>query len=279
MLRMIARRHAQRTLAAAADEVIMGMSLPGGTVVHGINGNIGVSDNTLLAQNNFVAYGCEGWVLPVLDPDAGSSLQTLFDQLVPKDTDVETMDLDTAAADASPFYEPGEIDWSALLDVGLKPKRIYRRLRVFGAADPAAFWTQNSSNVVQWAPRESFSIKVRKTFRVMQPSVLVFAVASPAGDDTTAVEEVALAEANWGQVKYAGDMLRRALLHVFGVVEAGAETPWEEATALLKTHLDPDVFEENATSFIGTAWKVLGQMRVDHSVVGDLELGTVTTGR
>ena len=35
----------------------------------------------------------EGWILPVLDPDAGSSFDTLLDTLVPKDTDVEVIDL------------------------------------------------------------------------------------------------------------------------------------------------------------------------------------------
>ena len=80
-------------------------------------------------------YACEGYILPVMDPDDNSSFDTLWDQLVPKDTDTQVINLDTEVTDTSPFYEPGEADWTALVDVGVKPERVYHRSRLLTMAN------------------------------------------------------------------------------------------------------------------------------------------------
>lgn len=80
-------------------------------------------------------------------------------------------------------------------------------------------------------------------------------------------------------MKYIGHVLERALLHLFGVTEMGAETPWEEATALLKKHLEPDVFEDVGGKFGSDSWRVYSMAMFDHSVEGRLADVTVTTGR
>ena len=106
----------------------------------------------------------------------------------------------------------------------------------------------------------------------------MFALAVPAMDDTTTVKESALTEPEWMQVKYAKSMLERSALHLMGVIEAGAETPWEEATALLQKQLDPDVYEETSGAFVSVGYEVWYEAMVDFSVVGDIKIGTVTTG-
>ena len=63
------------------------------------------------------------------------------------------------------------------------------------------------------------------------------------------------------------------------VTEAGAETPWEEATRLLQKHLEPDPFEETAGEWSGTNWDYTARCIMDHSVVGRLEGVQVTSGR
>ncbi len=82
-----------------------------------------------------------------------------------------------------------------------------------------------------------------------------------------------------GQIKYVGHVLERAMLHLFGVFEAGAETPWEEATALLQKHLDPD--PSVALSFTPTAitWACHTEAMIDHSVVGTLDTKQISLGR
>ena len=73
--------------------------------------------------------------------------------------------------------------------------------------------------------------------------------------------------------------LERAILHQMGVFEAGAETPWEEASSLLRQHLNPDVFEGTAGLFFTQGEYIFtGEASIDHSVTGDLHIGKVDAG-
>ncbi len=279
-IRMFARRLQKSRATVGTDNVFFGISLPSDSIIHDINLEVHVHSNTLFELNEMAMYSIEGWILPVLDPDAQTSFQTLWDNLVPKDTDVETIDLDTAAADATSFFEPGEPDFSDLMDVGLRPDRIYAmaRMKTFSNARISFQDNQTPFSVV-WVSGDTMKIRIRRRFRVKQPSVLLFAIASPALDDTVTVEPAAAAENEWGQMKYIGHVLERAILHLFGVVEAGAETPWEEATALLKKILEPDPFELTAATMVGVAWEVVCRGIVDHSVEGRLGQTSISTGR
>lgn len=281
MIRMYARRLARLQVGAGTDIVIMGVSLPSESRINNISMDLHIWQSSLVSASQVVMFAVEGWILPVLDPDAATIYNTLWDTLVPKDTDVEVVDLDTGATDATPFYEPGEPDFSDLLEVGLRPERIYHANRLLSIASGSILTVQDNQTpfLPEWLPGSTIRIRIKKNYSVRQPSVLLFAVANPSLDDTTAVAQAAAAEAEWGQMKYIGNMLERAMLHLFGVFESGAESPWEEATALLKKHLEPDIFEEDAGDFKAAEWNVVVKSIVDHSVVGTLETSQVSTGR
>lgn len=277
MIRMYARRLHGTSVNPGADEILFGMSLPSGSRINDISIDVRVSSPTVLALNQMGMTAVEGWILPVLDPDAATSFLTLWDTLVPKDTDVEVVDLDTGAADSTPFFEPGEPDWSDLLEVGLRPERVYHKnvMHTIGRGSVFSYF----DTTIKFLPGANYDIRIRKNYRVSQPSVLVFAIASPSLDDTTATLQTAAAESEWGQMKYIGHVMERAMLHLFGVTEAGAETPWEEATALLKKHLEPDPYEKTGATFTGLTYNVIAKAIVDHSVEGRLEDMTISTGR
>lgn len=281
MLRMYARRMSQKSITVGTDLVLVGMTLPSDSVIHNVSCRVSCLINSIFNFTSIAAYAVEAWLVPLLDPDAASPFDTLWDTLVPKDTDVEVLDLDTGAVDTTPFYEPGEIDLSQLFDVGLRPERVYQRIRMLtplgGAA--AVFQDSVSPYAPRWVPGDSFHLQLKKRYRVRQPSALLVGFASPAMDDTTATAEVALGEAELAQVKYMGEVIKRAMMHQLGLTEAGAETPWEEATALIKKHLEPDVVEQTVDTFAGGAWHVATRMVVDHSVVGELGKGQISTGR
>lgn len=283
MLRMFARRMFQVTTVVGTDEVLFGVTLPSDTVIHDIKVKLEMNTTGVaLGYRESHMYALEGWILPVNDPDAGQTYDNLWDVLVPKDTDVQTLDLDAqSSADTAPFYEAGEAEWGAMLDVGLRPERLYHRHKIQSVANSARLVYQDNQTpfAVQWAGGDSVRIHLRKRLRVRQPSALVFAIASPNLDDTSATVPSVLAEAQWGQVKYASHMLERAMLHLLGVVEAGAETPWEEATALLQLHLDPDVYEQTSAAFGAEAYDVFGEAIIDHSVKGEMGSMAITTGR
>ena len=66
------------------------------------------------------------------------------------------------------------------------------------------------------------------------------------------------------------------MLHLLGVTEAGAETPWVEAAALLRKHLDPDIFETTGATFISKTWRAAGELKFDHEVEGTLAKALVS---
>ncbi len=281
MTRLFTRLMSHRTVVAGADQVILGLSMPSGSVLHDINAEVHLAGIIAHELNELRMYALEAWIIPVIDPDAGSTMDTLFDRLVPKDTDTETIDLDTGASDATPFFEPGEPDFSDLMEVGLKPERIYKKARLLSIGRGSIFQFQDNQTpfAPQWIAGDVFNIRIRKRYLIRQPSIVVIAVASPSLDDTTTTPPTTAAEADWGQIKYIGHVLERALLHLFGVVEAGAETPWEEATALLKQFLEPDVFEQTGGTFVPGTWSVGARGIIDWSVVGELGKVALSSGR
>ena len=281
MDRLIARRSSNLDVGPGTDRVLVGISLPSDSVIHDIRCKIVMSNGTVRNLEEILMYGVEAYILPVHDPDNAPTYDSLWDTLVPKDTDVQTMDLDTGAQDTTPFFEPGEADWTSLFDVGLRPELLFGKYKFLNAVENSILTRQDNQTpfVVGWFPGDVVRIHIRRRLKVANPSALVVGFASPATDDTVNAAQTALAENEWGQVKYIGHVLQRALLHVLGVVEAGAETPWEEATALLQKHLDPDMLEETGNRFVASTFNVTTQMTVDHSVVGELAKQTITTGR
>ncbi len=282
MTRLLSRRIFQTSVAAGADDVIAGVWLPGGSVINSVRGNISLSASTerLLAQA--VGYGIEGWILPVADPDSVATMSAMWDALVPKDTMVSALDLDTSAADASPFYEPGAIVWEKVIDVGIRPRRIFHRHHIMSVADSALFIRQDveSPFTEHWFPKANVRVDLVRRMRVRGPSLLVFAVAAPDFAETNATTPLAaLTEPEWAQIKYIDHVVERAMMSLLGLTEAGAETPWTEAITLLKTHLDPQILEADAGAFQGASWFCVGELVFDHSVVGKMNPRVLTGGR
>ncbi len=279
MLRMFARRRSSVTCTTNTDRIIAGMTLPKGSTLNNVSGIVEMQGDGL-ANDKIGYWALEGWIIPVVDPDAALSLETLWDRFIPKDTDTTTLDLDTGATDTTPFNEPGEPDWTALFDIGLRPQRIYRAQGISTFASPTSYrHVIPSTDALAFKGLVSQKIKISKRYRVSQPSVVVFAIASPVLDDTTAVVETVLTEQHMGQVQFMEHVLERAMLDLIGLTETGAETPWEEATALLQAHLEPDVFEETAATWATQTWRAATELTFDHSVMGRMGKQAVTTGR
>lgn len=281
MLRMIGRRIFQVLVSNGTDRVIWGMSIPAGSRIHDIRCRLNVVSNDETIFNKAVFSATEMYLLPVHDPDSTETLDALWDRLVEKDTDVATLDLDTHTADTSPFYEPGEINWEALLPVGRKPEKLWKSHKMYTIAEDAVFQYQDNQSpfTKRYVAGGVERIHVSRKLRVDQPMVLCLGMASPVTDDTTATVESILNEKEWPQVRYMKHVLERALLSALGLVEAGAETPWEEASVLLAKQLDPDVYENTSAAFASIDWNVFGEATVDYSVEGELGRILVTTGR
>ena len=277
MLRLFPRRRAELEVGAGADEVLFGISLPSDAVLNGLRAEVHVLGLNIQPLTVALMYGVEGYILPVLDPDAGANLETLWDTLVPKDDDTDTIDLDTGAADTQSFFEPGESAMAEVMDVGLQPRRIYNMQRLKSFANGAM--RQEDTSVLEWALADVLHIRVgKKRYRCDGPSVVVFALGNPAMDDTTTVVAAALAENEWPRVKYMETVLEHALMQHFGLVETGAETPWIDAAQLLRKYLEPDVYEEHAGAWGSGFLRAYVNVTFDVSVPGSMGRIQVGTG-
>lgn len=281
MQRMFGRRWSQTVVPAGADRVLAAISMPSESRLNDFKAtvHINLTTGSIFPVNQVVGYALEMWILPVHDPDGALTYDTIFDRLVPKDTDVQAMDLDTGASDAGPFWEPGEADWSKLLRVGLQPEKLYARHKLLSYANANAKVIDNETPFLPgFIPNDVVEVRVKKNYYIENPSVVVLAMASPSFDDTTAVAQAPLLENEWARVKYITEVMKMAQIDLFGLVESGAETPWEEATDLLQKHLQPDVFEETTSAFGNTSWTVFVEGMIDHSVVGQLGKAAISLG-
>ncbi len=144
-----------------------------------------------------------------------------------------------------------------------------------------AVWTGQKIAVAAddplWTPGGSFNIGLRRPIRVSRPSVLVYAMGLPTMDDTTTTVPTTSSETQIPLIKYMEDTLVDALKDQ---MQGLSGNPWDNASGTLRQHLNPDVFEQTAGAFtIPGQLAVFGEAWIDHSVVGTLKLGRVTTGR
>lgn len=278
---MKARRMWQTGVNGGADEVMFGVWLPPGSGVFGINGFCGIEAETVTIVNRVLVGSVEGWVFNVDDIDSLGTMNAEFDKHVPKDTGTASLDLDVAGADTAPFYEPGKITWEFLFPIGRQPHRVFQKKWMSYMGHNTAIQNQDPETPFgfQFIGGLTFPLSSRPV-RVEDPSLLVFAIASPLTTSTSSTEAIrAITEVEWGQLRYIDHVLERAMLSLIGLTEAGAETPWDEATLLLEDILDPPVFETGAGSFEQVRWRTYGEVSIDISVEGTMPENALDTGR
>ncbi len=273
MTRMKRTTMFERDVASGADGVVGGIWMPANSTVHMMGGYIDFQTNLIMTAQQIVVVGASIWWLPVDDPDTTGTMDSVWDSQVLKDETVVSLDLDTQTLRTNPEYEPGEAKWAKLFDVGVEVKPLWRRhfmsnivrnsVGVGPAPDtPFGFEFVGAGTL---APALGFAV------RSSTPGLLCVGVSSPTTTNSSSTEAIAgLAEEDWGQVQYIDHVMERAMLNLLGLEEAGAETPWEEATTLLKKYLRPLILETESGSFIPTAWRCTGEMNFIIEVEGTM---------
>lgn len=277
-MRMYLKRQSQKSITPGTDRVIVAISLPSDCRLldvwmnwHFVGPQTDIEDA--------VMYAITGYVLPVTDPDAGGTFDTIWDQQVPKDLDRGAgsgLDLDGASIDTTNEFEPGEFDAQELLNLGRQPEQIFRRRKMVSfATSPHAF---RDGTPDTYRPLDDFKTHLRKNYRVANPSIVAFGVSSPMLTDTLATPLLPLAETEWPQIKYAQVMLHNALMDLMGLIEVGAETPFEDAAILLDNFIEPDVEEDDVGRWAQADWGVFCDAVFHISVPGDMGEITLSSG-
>ncbi len=262
-----------------ADIVIAAIDIPAGCTLRNVSipvSMIGVTP--AIEREQAVGYAAAAYVFPVEDPDTRVNYDTLWDRFVPKYTDADIIDLDTTGSIASPFWEPGEASFEDIWDMGTMPTKVFGRKKLLTFADPGSagfrFQPAETPFEPQWFPADKFHVRMNRPIRAKSPSVFLLAVASPAYDDTVTTRSQ-LGEQDWGQIQYAEATLERALMDQLVLTEAGATTPWIEASDVLRSYLAPNVLEITSGLFITASYNVYGTCTWTLDVPGHLSLEVV----
>ncbi len=177
--------------------------------------------------------------------------------------------MDTSGADTAPFYEAGQGSPNQVGGMGnQEPKdRIYRRRQIISfVTSPRGFLDGTPDTYV---PGDAFHLSAKKGWSADYWSVAAVAIGLPfMSEVTTTVPTLPGTEARWLQNKYIEVVLEQAWMEMSGLIEAGAETPWEDAAAFIEDILEPTVIETTAARLQGTTMQALAQLTWDISVPG-----------
>lgn len=277
MTRIIRRTLSQRVVATNTDKVICAAPIPAGGTLNSIFMEVHVISAAAVANLRMAMYGVSGYVVPVVDPDSGASFDTAWDTLVPKDeVHLAELDIDTATADPTPEFEPGGIDLNNLFDmVGLTPRQIFRRRKFITPAN--SLLPLGGELVDTYHPVDYFTTKIKKPTRCAMHSYALVALSSPATTLTTTGAWAVPSEDDWAVLQYMDIFIEQMFMASLGLIEAGAESPYEEAEGFISELLEDLVFEETANSFEPQSWTVYCRATFDITVPGRPQLKVLSS--
>lgn len=268
----------QRVIAAGTDEIVFDYPLPAGCSMKNLWINQRLIANANISVETAVMYGEAGFVVPVVDPDAEGSPETLWDLRVPKDVleSAGAFDLDTATADATPEFEIGEPDWGAVFGVaGNRPLEFFRRRRLITLPDSNVGFLDATPDTFK--PVDKWQAQIKRNIRADVHSHIMMGVSNPSLDRTAGSAPNTLHETEWTMMTYLEDFLEDAMKNLMGLIETGAETPYEEAASFVAELIERSAVEETAGAFAATQWIVFTQSTIQVDVPGKIAIGQLTS--
>lgn len=274
-MRVFGRRYGQVDVAIGTDRVLFGFPIPQNGSLNNVWFNVHLIGTEGMSYRNVAMYGLSGFVMPVPDPDAEISYTDLWDLLVPKDEAFAEggFDLDTVAADTAPEFELGEIDTHGIFDMsGNDPLEIYRRRKLMSVASTPIGYEKVAAGTDVFTPVDVVSGKVGRKVNVSSPSVVSFGVSSPSMDSSQSPDQKTPKESEWMLLQYLEVALENMFMYLTGLVETGAESPYEESSQFIAKLLEDTFIEQAASAFDTTIWRCFYQATFDISVPGTVAM-------
>lgn len=267
----------ESAIAAGADGVIAGIPIPGNSTLKHVWIDFSVVAAAIQDVLDASMYAVTAYIVPVLDPDGGVALDTMWDNQIPKDDDVgsDVIDMDTGTADATAEVEPGEPSIEELFNVSARPERIFQRSEMITFGKQSAGFAAGTPNT--FIPRDAWKSEIKRHYFVPDPSFLLFGLSAPLMTGTDAGSMVIANNETWLQIRYMADTAKNAWLQAVGLTESGAETPYEEAATVMSAFLER-FFEQTSGAMFAQAWRAFVDMRYEIEVEGELSIGSISAG-
>lgn len=277
-VRVFPKIYSQVSCPTDVDEIIGALALPGDSRLNGLSGRCQVIAETRTSVLTIASYGLHAYVVPMLDPDGTHTPQSIWDAQVPKDKNISSgvLDLDTENADTTSAFEMGQVDAEKVIGLSTAPIQVFDRTRLLSFASPGAkaFDTADETYIAT----DQFRLGLKHPVEVDLPSILLFGFSSPDTLQSTTTFFIPQSDQEWAQLTYLQDTLRDAFKELVGLVEAGAETPYEDAASIIASLLERLV-EESAGAFLPVTWRVFSEFSFDLTLRGDMDVSVLTGQR
>ncbi len=185
--------------------------------------------------------------------------------------------MDVDSANANVVHEPGEASMDQIM--GMQPvelELVYAREKMISFANSGRGWINATPDT--YIPTDFFNINIKKKYFVSTPSVLLMGASAPNMDDIiTSTPSTPTAVGHWYQMQFIKDTLDDMFKFLVGLVEAGAETPYEEAAQRIADWLYEDVLEHDAASFATHSWTIFSKWILDATFEGSHKIGVLTS--
>ncbi len=275
-IRTFPKMYSARTPASGQDRVMFAFPIPGGAVIN----NAWMEVSTMFPDIDVKAalqYSLFGYIIPVLDLDAGVTPDIMWDNQVPKDQaddTADTIDIDRHTALDDPVAELGDINIHALLDLKDGPRQVFRRETLLNfPKSPTGFKTGTPDT---YYAMDHVKAKMSGTYRITAPSYYIVAVGVATGADTDATFPSINTRGEWMQLAYMKDALVDAMKAMAGLAVSGTQEPYTEAMVLIHSYLE-HVIEDTAGTWGTGSANVWGKMTMDITLPGDFDVAQLSS--
>jgi hypothetical protein len=267
------------TIAAGADTVCAWAPLIAGGKVRSVTGEfhlIGPKTGTQVGGvtvndvHKFHAFGFGGELVPLVDPDAATELNTLWDNLVAKPAAMNTTygqgnisyDFDSGGSDAQ--VELGMINAAQLTGLEEPHKTIIEPTYEFTSFAKGRQGGYESAVDADAANDASYQPTAYKTFRGRPvtaddlPAYALLAISSPDFAEEEVYKNSETAPATWQIWSHLSDAMADVWkMQTAGLTEQGAETPFDVVSLAVENLAAPEIIQPGTENIIGVTWTYL----------------------
>lgn len=258
------------------DETIAFCPLPTGAKLNNTWLDISVISDTAVAVKKWVFYGISGYVVEIDDPQTATTLNTIWDNTISKDTSyhgaLDAVDLEPGA-EGQPEFEPGFFDLEELLGTDNQSNvEVFKRRKNINFAKNQTGWDPGSGGT--WRPTDTFTTHLKGGPKVDRMSYLLFGFSAPHLDNRSTPEPAVIPESSWFILQFL-DMFLEEMVKI--AVGLASDTAADSAGTIID-FLEYASIEPDDDLLFETNWQVYSAVTFDVTMPGMDTLSTLSTG-
>lgn len=257
------------------DQTIAFCPLPTGAKLNNVWMDCSVIADAAVAFRKAVFYGLSGYVVEIDDPEAGTTLNDIWDATVSKETSrqgsTDYVSLDDATSD-EPESQPGFFDLDEMIGSNNQSNiEVFKRRKMITFAKNPTGWDPASGG--KYIPTDQFTTHLKGGPRVDRMSYLIFGFSSPQMDNLSVSEPTVITELTWFHLQFVDMFLEEMVKHAIGLTtDSGAAAMSSIVDFLEYASLEPG--GENLLDACN--WQVYAKTTFDVTMPGVETLSTLT---